>query len=142
MARRWMGRVGSSQTNRNQFSNHWPRHASLKQALKDGFQLAGARVRSGLRIVLNMRSIIFWPAILFLITPSHGKAAGKLIEFGWDEPDTAFMREHAAEMERSPFDGCVSDTETPRWWSKEGHPMKLPAVYEASVRRAQGNQTP
>lgn len=31
----------------------------------------------------------------------------KLIEFGWDEPDTAFMREHAVEMEKTPFDGCV-----------------------------------
>lgn len=31
----------------------------------------------------------------------------KLIEFGWDEPDTAFMRAHVAEMERTPFDGCV-----------------------------------
>jgi hypothetical protein len=31
----------------------------------------------------------------------------KLIEFGWDEPDTAFMRQHIAEMEKSPFDGCV-----------------------------------
>src|SRR5215475_7500249 len=35
------------------------------------------------------------------------KAAKKLIEFGWDEPDTAFMREHIAEMEKTPFDGCV-----------------------------------
>ena len=31
----------------------------------------------------------------------------KLIEFGWDEPDTAFMRKHIAKMERMPFDGCV-----------------------------------
>jgi len=31
----------------------------------------------------------------------------KLIEFGWDEPDTAFMRAHIAEMEKTPFDGCV-----------------------------------
>jgi hypothetical protein len=30
-----------------------------------------------------------------------------LIEFGWDEPDPAFMRRHIAQMERSPFDGCV-----------------------------------
>ena len=30
-----------------------------------------------------------------------------LIEFGWDEPDTAFMRAHIAEMEKTPFDGCV-----------------------------------
>jgi len=35
------------------------------------------------------------------------KATKKLIEFGWDEPDTAFMRRHIAEMEKSPFDGCV-----------------------------------
>jgi len=31
----------------------------------------------------------------------------KLIEFGWDEPGTEFMREHVSEMEQTPFDGCV-----------------------------------
>jgi hypothetical protein len=31
----------------------------------------------------------------------------KLIEFGWDEPSTEFMRKHIAEMEKTPFDGCV-----------------------------------
>ena len=31
----------------------------------------------------------------------------KLIEFGWDEPDTAFLRQHIGEMEKTPFDGCV-----------------------------------
>jgi len=31
----------------------------------------------------------------------------KLIEFGWDEPDVAFMRKNIAKMERMPFDGCV-----------------------------------
>jgi hypothetical protein len=31
----------------------------------------------------------------------------RLIEFGWDEPDTAFLRQHTAALERSPFDGCV-----------------------------------
>jgi hypothetical protein len=31
----------------------------------------------------------------------------KLIEFGWDEPDAAFMRAHIAEMERTSFDGTV-----------------------------------
>ena len=30
-----------------------------------------------------------------------------LIEFGWDEPDTAFLRRRIAEMEQTPFDGCV-----------------------------------
>lgn len=32
---------------------------------------------------------------------------GKLIEFGWDEPDTAFMRAHIGEMRQTPFHGCV-----------------------------------
>ena len=31
----------------------------------------------------------------------------KLIEFGWDEPDTAYLRKHIAEMEKTPFDGTV-----------------------------------
>jgi hypothetical protein len=31
----------------------------------------------------------------------------KLLEFGWDEPNTAFMRTHIAEMEQTPFDGTV-----------------------------------
>ncbi|MGE3820705.1 MAG: hypothetical protein AB7I30_14925 [Isosphaeraceae bacterium] len=30
-----------------------------------------------------------------------------LIEFGWDEPDTRFLREHARVVEATPFDGCV-----------------------------------
>ncbi len=34
-------------------------------------------------------------------------AQKKLIEFGWDEPGTAFIREHIDEMEMSPLDGCV-----------------------------------
>jgi hypothetical protein len=38
--------------------------------------------------------------------PTRGRAK-KLIEFGWDEPDTAFLRKHVRELERSPFDGCV-----------------------------------
>jgi hypothetical protein len=36
-----------------------------------------------------------------------GEPARKLIEFGWDEPSTSFLRGHLAEMERTPFDGCV-----------------------------------
>ncbi|PWU17666.1 MAG: hypothetical protein C5B50_10880 [Verrucomicrobia bacterium] len=31
----------------------------------------------------------------------------KLIEFGWDEPSTGFLRAHIAQMQQSPFDGCV-----------------------------------
>src|SRR2546430_8736393 len=52
------------------------------------------------------------PLVVFATAASSLKAADsapakKLIEFGWDEPDTAFMREHIAEMEKTPFDGCV-----------------------------------
>jgi hypothetical protein len=31
----------------------------------------------------------------------------KLVQWGWDEPDAAYLRAHLAVMERSPFDGCV-----------------------------------
>jgi hypothetical protein len=33
--------------------------------------------------------------------------AKKLIEFGWDQPDTAYLRKHIREMQHSPFSGCV-----------------------------------
>jgi len=41
------------------------------------------------------------------VPPRVGEATKKLIEFGWDEPDTPFLRRHLAQMERTPFDGCV-----------------------------------
>jgi hypothetical protein len=31
----------------------------------------------------------------------------KVIEFGWDEPGTEFVRERVDEMETAPLDGCV-----------------------------------
>lgn len=46
-----------------------------------------------------------------LISPSQVSAQSpqkkKLIEFGWDEPNPAFLRKHIAVMERTPFDGTV-----------------------------------
>ncbi len=44
---------------------------------------------------------------LALASPTGWAGEKKLIEFGWDEPDTRFMREHIREMEQTPFDGCV-----------------------------------
>ena len=35
---------------------------------------------------------------------ASANAAKKLIEYGWDVPDTAFVRQHVAEMEKVPFD--------------------------------------
>ncbi|MEO6434951.1 MAG: hypothetical protein ABIP55_04215, partial [Tepidisphaeraceae bacterium] len=39
--------------------------------------------------------------------PAHLVKKKKLIEFGWDEPDTVFLRRHHMTMEKTPFDGCV-----------------------------------
>ena len=36
----------------------------------------------------------------------------KLIEWGWVQPNTGFMRQHIAEMEQTPFDGTVFDPDT------------------------------
>ena len=42
-----------------------------------------------------------------LVASTGCAAPKKLIEWGWDEPDPAFMRAHIAELEASPFDGVV-----------------------------------
>lgn len=43
-----------------------------------------------------------------LVAGAGGRVPAKqLIEFGWDEPDARFMREHIAQLQASPFDGCV-----------------------------------
>lgn len=45
----------------------------------------------------------------------------KLIEWGWDEPGPAFMRAHAAEMDRLGFDGVIFHADTAR----DGKPMNF-----------------
>lgn len=49
--------------------------------------------------------------LLVLVVLSHPVLAGtkdkKLIEYGWDVPDTRYVREHIQEMEKVPFDGVV-----------------------------------
>jgi hypothetical protein len=40
-------------------------------------------------------------------SPAAEPRTKKLIEFGWDEPDTSFLRRHHAQLAQSPFDGCV-----------------------------------
>ena len=65
------------------------------------------------------------------IAPREGVTAKKLIEFGWDEPDTAFLRRHIEQMEQTPFDGVVfrAAATTP-----EGKPADF--LWEAWGRRA------
>jgi hypothetical protein len=76
-------------------------------------------------------------AILLVLTltcpafAANPESPKKLIEFGWDEPDTALMRAHVAEMEATPFDGCVFDIK----YLKDGKPVGA-FVNEAWGRRA------
>src|SRR5947207_14841170 len=73
---------------------------------------------------MTLRMIANLVLVAGLATAPAGLAASKtkkLIEFGWDEPDTAFMREHAAEMEQSPFDGCVFHVEAKKCGANKGN---------------------
>ncbi|MBI4324439.1 MAG: hypothetical protein HY674_04175 [Chloroflexi bacterium] len=67
---------------------------------------------------MNHSNFLFLLTFVVLVQTVHSDPAGaakkKLIEFGWDEPDTTFMREHVAEMERTPFDGCVFHVDYPK----------------------------
>jgi len=52
----------------------------------------------------------FLPILLVMLAGNFLPAQAaqkKLIEFGWDEPDTTFLRKHVLEMEQTPFDGYV-----------------------------------
>ena len=58
---------------------------------------------------MRIRCFAALVALASLLTfPAPGHAQQKrLLEFGWDEPDTAFLRKHIAEIEKRPFDGTV-----------------------------------
>src|SRR3954451_23584595 len=58
-------------------------------------------------IVIRKAATIFLVIVLLTSLARVCYCEKKLIEFGWDEPDTRFMREHIKEMEQTPFDGCV-----------------------------------
>ena len=67
--------------------------------------------------------------VLFLIclvaTPAFaGNTKGKkLIEYGWDCPNTEYVRKNIAEMEKVPFDGVVIQV-----MSGTGHPAASPSL--------------
>src|SRR5687768_11462191 len=57
-----------------------------------------------------IKRLVGYAVVICVLCPAavaQSESRKKLIEFGWDEPTTAFMRQHIAEMERTPFDGCV-----------------------------------
>ena len=67
------------------------------------------------------QALRFLCLLLSACTAAHGGEKKKLIEFGWDEPDTGFIRKHIAEMERTPFDGCVFHVSYPKPEGGEGN---------------------
>lgn len=84
---------------------------------------------------------------------SEHNPARKLIEFGWDEPDTEFLRGHLAEMERTPFDGCVFHVEnraapggpislTWQGWGRKAFTAGDFAVARADLEAIAGRTTP
>ena len=64
-----------------------------------------------LAIALSTWSVLLGLAAMFLQTLSAEAQTRlgnkKLIEFGWDIPDTAFLRRHIQRMETRPFDGVI-----------------------------------
>jgi hypothetical protein len=68
---------------------------------------------------------------------------------GWDEQDVTKNYYTPAEFEASVRRALeVADeyvwvyTETPRWWSADGKPVKLPPAYEEALRRARQGLAP
>jgi hypothetical protein len=58
-------------------------------------------------------SFVAAPGIAAVALSQPAKARPKkLIEWGWDEPDTAFMRANIEKMEQFPFDGLVFHAKT------------------------------
>lgn len=64
----------------------------------------------------------------------------KIIEFGWDIPNTRFLREHSVDMERRPFDGVVLSAHytkegqsRPLEWTGFGRERLTPALFEECI---------
>src|SRR5213079_2113330 len=70
---------------------------------------------------MTTRTICFFLFTCVLVQSFWTRAAGftpttqgkKLIEYGWDCPDAAFVHAHLKEMEARPFDGVVIRTPKP-----------------------------
>jgi hypothetical protein len=71
------------------------------------------------------RALVPWTVLLaalvgaLVLLRDPGPRTRHLVQFGWDEPDTAFLRTHVARMRESPFDGCVFHAS---WAGRDGRP--------------------
>ena len=66
-------------------------------------------------LLVTLRLLVVLVGTLLTFDPKTPLAEKKLVEFGWDEPTTAFLRQHISQMEQSPFDGCVFKLEGFEW---------------------------
>jgi hypothetical protein len=61
-----------------------------------------------IRTTARTTARVFWISVLILVVGcTSTPPAKRIIEFGWDEPTTAFMKQHISQMEQMPFDGTV-----------------------------------
>jgi hypothetical protein len=56
---------------------------------------------------MTTRTFLASCVVLFAGTGLAEQPAKKVIEWGWDEPDTKFIRENIEKMEQYPFDGLI-----------------------------------
>jgi hypothetical protein len=78
---------------------------------------------------------------LIALSSAFGSVKGKkLIEYGWDVPDTRYVRDHVREMEKMPFDGVVihvgqsgQEGPLPASWRCWGKKRFEPKDYEPAI---------
>lgn len=63
-----------------------------------------------MRSVIFVSAILLWAGMLGQMVwaqPGRLPATKKLIEYGWDVPTPAYVKDHIQEMEKRPFDGVI-----------------------------------
>jgi hypothetical protein len=96
------------------------------------------------RRVISRLVVLACAALLGAVPADSGGTAPparRLIEMGWDEPDTKFMRQHVREMEQSPFDGVVFHVNVSRTngppdshaWVTWGHRVFAAAEFDSAI---------
>jgi hypothetical protein len=88
------------------------------------------------RMIVRCFIMPFILSFVVLTTPAGAqttKPSKKLIEFGWDEPDPAFMKKHIATMEKTPFNGTVFHLHSDFLWQSWGRRTFTEAELSAAI---------
>jgi len=72
------------------------------------------------RLFLLSSAVLALAALPRAASAQPAPTSKKLIEFGWDEPDPAFLRKHISQMEKTPFDGTVFHVKSDFLWQGWG----------------------